>query len=329
MWDAVTSQKRLAVQWQAWLSHTRIEPPTIEVCYIRRRFCSLTLLLCCRNCSRTRSDKNGSARTSPFSKRGMQNCARFRPLRTPSPVKSRLREKNLVSKQHIQNPSLHKNQSRQGLRNNPPNYLTRLSWRLRRGRPAQVAGEVLRLHRDQHPRRRGQVGSIPAQTSIKVEAAHRNLPEGSALFTSIMPISPVCVGTSPNKIISVPARCTRTQSTFYRSLSSRRLLNRLLRKFRSVDPCCDVTIRDPRSGLCFHFPPHHAHGEMGDSTPLTIETLPSHPSLLHTRTYVYLCNLEIQRGSLRRLGIVVGSARGASAPLITQRPRVALSERLG
>ncbi|KAH7096641.1 hypothetical protein BKA62DRAFT_491686 [Auriculariales sp. MPI-PUGE-AT-0066] len=29
MWDAVTSQKRLAIQWQAWLSHTRIDPPSV------------------------------------------------------------------------------------------------------------------------------------------------------------------------------------------------------------------------------------------------------------------------------------------------------------
>ncbi|KAI0250643.1 hypothetical protein BJV78DRAFT_1217615 [Lactifluus subvellereus] len=32
MWDYVGSARRLPVQWVSWLSHTRPDPPTLEVC---------------------------------------------------------------------------------------------------------------------------------------------------------------------------------------------------------------------------------------------------------------------------------------------------------
>ncbi|KAI0301655.1 hypothetical protein B0F90DRAFT_1608584, partial [Multifurca ochricompacta] len=32
MWDYVGGARRLPVQWVSWLSHTRPDPPTFEVC---------------------------------------------------------------------------------------------------------------------------------------------------------------------------------------------------------------------------------------------------------------------------------------------------------
>ncbi|KAI9067016.1 hypothetical protein FKP32DRAFT_1621225 [Trametes sanguinea] len=33
MWEYVGGRKRLAIQWSAWLTHTRKHPPTIEACH--------------------------------------------------------------------------------------------------------------------------------------------------------------------------------------------------------------------------------------------------------------------------------------------------------